>query len=113
MDSLPDDLFLRIMRFNTHPCADIMNGLFQPYRDAMELQQMSSDHHFRTTDYPSFFEWKVHGIGCEQWALLFQAREDFVRKTCLLDRLGSARLDRLITLFKKERAQLQGLEYKF
>ncbi len=113
MNTLPDDIFIHIMRFNSHPCADMMNDFFQPYRDAMELQQMSADHHFRTTDYPSFFEWKVHGIGCEQWGCLFEARRETIRNTCILDRLHDPRIDRRTKRWESERDHLLGLEYKF
>jgi hypothetical protein len=113
MDSLPDDIFLRIMRFNTHPCADIMNDLYKPYHDAMEIQLKSKCPHFRAMETPSFLDWKLRGIGCKQWTILFQAREDAIRRTCMLDRLGCPWFDRRINRWNDERAQLQGLEYKF
>ena len=113
MDSLPDDIFLRIMRFNSHPCADIMKDLYKPYHDAIDIQLKSKCPFLRDRESPSFFEWKVHGLGCKQWAILFQAREECLRRICLLDRLGDPRLDRKIKRWNEERAQLQLFEYKF
>ena len=113
MPTLPDDIFDRIMRFNSHPCADMMTDLYKPYRCAMEIQRTSPDKFFRNASQPSFLEWKLHGIGCEQWALMFDARADMKRKTCILDRLGSRRIDRFLTLWETERDQLQLLEYHF
>ncbi len=113
MNTLPDDIFIHIMRFNSHPCADMMNDLFQPYRDVLEIQRNSKCPFFRATHRPSFFEWKVHGIGCKQWAILFQRRQECIQMTCLLDRLGNPRIDQKIKRWNEERAQLQGLEYHF
>ena len=113
MNTLPDDIWDRIMRFNSHPCADMMNGLFQPWRDVLEIQRKSPDPWFRNAPQPSFFEWKVHGIGCEQWLTVFAHRADTQRNTCILDRLGNRRLDRALTLWENERDQLQLFEYHF
>ena len=113
MNTLPDDIFDRIMRFNSHPCADMMTDLFKPYHDAMQIQIKSPDKFFRNAPQPSFFEWKVQGIGCEQWGNCFEARADMKRKTCILDRMGNRRIDRFLTLWDNERDQLQGLEYHF
>ncbi len=113
MNTLPDDIFDRIMRFNSHPCADMMTNLYKPYRDAMQIQIKSPDKFFRNAPQPSFFEWKLHGIGCEQWGDMLEARAEMRRKTSILDRMGNRRIDRFLTLWDNERAQLQGLEYHF
>ena len=111
MNTLPDDIFLHIMRFNSHPCADMMNDLFQPYRDVLEIQRTSKCSFLRDRASPSFFEWKVHGVGCKQWAVLFEAREDCIRRMCFLDRLGDPRIDRKFKRWNDERDQLRFLEY--
>ena len=113
MNTLPDDIFIHIMRFNSHPCADMMNDFLRSYYLAMEFQQMSPDLAFSTADYPTYFEWRRHGIGCEQWADVFQARAEVRRQTCILDRMGNRRLDRFLTLWETERDQLRLFEYHF
>jgi len=112
MDSLSDDIFIKIMRCNSHPCADMMTDLYKPYMEAMQIQIKSPDKHFRNAPQPSFFEWKLHGIGCEQWGDAFEARDKFKRMTCVLDRLGDRRLDRMLTLWENERGRLLDFEYK-
>ena len=113
MDSLPEALQWKIMMYNRHPCAEIMHGLLGAYRDVLEIQRTSKDRNFRNCASPSFFDWKLHGIGCDEWSDLFQARQDWIRKTDILDRLGDPRLDRTIQRWEDERDQLLDLEYKF
>ena len=113
MDTLPEALQWKIMMYNRHPCAEIMHGLLGAYRYVLEIQRKSKDRHFRHCSSPSFFDWKLHGIGCDEWSDLFQARQEGIRKTCILDRLGDRRLDSLIQLWDDERDQLLDLEYKF
>ena len=116
MNTLPDDIFNTIMRLNSHPCADMMNDFFQPYREAMDLQQKSLDPEFMNMQSPGFFEWKVHGIGCEQWALHFTKRANVVTTIDILDALddhvnGDGRIFRMIIRWAEERGRLKDLEY--
>ena len=118
MDSLPDDIFLRIMRFNSHPCADMMTRLFQSYHEVLRIQATSKIPYFSTLPSPTFFEWKIHGIGYEGWAEMFEVRDKWLRAQEPLDALhnhvnGDGKVLRLIKMFKKERAKLLDLEYKF
>ena len=117
MDSLPDDIFIRIMRFNSHPCADMMTRLFQSYHEVLHIQAKSRNPHFRTLPSPTFFEWQIHGIGYEEWAQMFETRELVLRSIDPLDALdnhvnGDGKVFRLIKMFKDERAKLLDLEYK-
>ena len=116
MNTLPDDNIDRIMRFNSHPCADMMTDLYQPYKDAIRIQKTSPDPQFRKAPRPTFFEWKVHGIGCEQWANVFEARARMMRRWDPLDALenhvnGNGQILRTVELWCDERVSLRFLEY--
>jgi len=117
MDLLPDDIFIKIMRCNSHPCADMMNALFEPYSVAMMIQQKSGDRNFRAADQPSFFEWKVHGVGCKQWAYIMRKRREWLQKQdpgeIAEDYVhGQGRILSMVRALDLELAALQGLEYK-
>ena len=83
MDTLPEALQVKIMMYNRHPCAEIMHGLFGAKRGVLQIQRKSKDKHFKNCASPSFFDWKLHGIGCDEWSVLFQTRQEGIRKTCI------------------------------
>ena len=88
MITLPDDIFDRIMRFNSHPCADMMNDLFKPWRDVLDIQRKSPDKFFNIAPPPTFCDCKVHGIGCEQWGTLFCSTRRRAKKDLYSEQAG-------------------------
>ena len=106
------------MRFNSHPCADMMTDLFKPYREVLEVQRKSKNPHFRKLPKPSFLAWKLRGMHCEEWVEMFIIRERLLHEIDPLHVLddhvnGDGKLCRSIELWIKEREQLLGLEYHF
>ena len=112
MHTLPDDIVDRIMRFNSHPCADMMTELYQPYKDAIRIQKTSPDPQFRKAPHPSFFEWKVHGVGCEQWADVFEARARMMERWYPVGAACDVKILRTVELWCDERFSLRFLEYR-
>jgi hypothetical protein len=118
MDSLPEALQWKIMMYNRHPCAEMMHGLFKSYHEVLQIQAKSKNFHFTILPSPTFFEWKVHGIGFEEWAQMFEIRELYLSAIDPLDALdnhvnGDGKVFRRIKMWKEERAQLQLREYHF
>ena len=116
MNTLPDDIFDRIMRFNSHPCADMINDEFIMYNLVLDLHSTSRDPTFRQQDAPSFLEWKVHGLGCPTWAPIFEQRKQMVigtdTMTLLAEHMNGTRyMLELWRIWRYERVQLQRLEY--
>jgi len=93
MAQLPDYLIDKIMIYNRHPLAEIFHDLYEPYREALHIQHNSSDLTFRAAGSPSFWDYKRHGLHCEEWDDIFYTRHRVQQNFAWLDSYSDFDLD--------------------
>ena len=85
MNTLPENLMNKIIMLNRHPLAEIFYDLYAPYREAMQIQQYSSDKAFREAGIPSFWDYKRHGLHTEERDDIFLRRWEIEQDYAWLD----------------------------
>ena len=85
MTQLPNCLIDKIIMMNRHPLAEIFHDLYEPYRNALHIQQNSPDKVFREAGIPSFWEYLQRGIHCVEWGDVFFQRWEFEQRHAWLN----------------------------